>query len=119
MLESHLRKTIDDTRCAIGGLGKRYSEAEAIRLIKALGDCDTFVGPAFAYRHTPEQERARQAFHHACIALAHAIRQAVARPGRPDSEATVVGRVQAITAAADRLCEVFGWRGADLKLSAR
>jgi hypothetical protein len=103
-----LRETVEQTRRAIGALGERYDEAEALLLIKALGNCDAFIGPAVAHLHTPQQEQARHLFHQACTALSTAIRLAVAYPGRSEKEARVVGLVRQVMEAADGFSAAFG-----------
>jgi hypothetical protein len=61
--ERRLRRTADDVQSAIGQLTDSYDQPGALRLLKALGDCDAFVAPALSYLRTPEQEHVRRDFH--------------------------------------------------------
>jgi hypothetical protein len=112
MPERQLRKTIEAVERAIGPLRDGYHEPDAIRLIKAIGNCDAFIAPAFAHRHTADQEQARRRLHQVCLELSGAIRQAIGYPGRPEHESRVVGLVHDLQAALETLFEVFGWRDA-------
>lgn len=100
---------MDEVEEAIGPLTEIYSERDALRLLRVLGDCDAFVAPALAFRHTPEQEAARHRFHHSCLLLSGAIRKAVGYPGRAENEREVVRLVPKLLAAVQALRSAFSW----------
>ena len=104
-----LRQTIDDVEGAIGSLPDGYNERDAIRLIKALGNCDAFIARALDHLHTAQQEDARRAFHGVCTNVSTAIRHAVGYPGRSEHEQRVVGLASELKSSARRVRETFGW----------
>jgi hypothetical protein len=111
MPERQLRKTVEAVERATGPLCRGYDESDAIGLIAAIGNCDAFVAPALAYRHTPEQEAARRRFHQVCLDISSAIRRAIGYPGRPEHERRVVDLACDLQTAVKALCDVFGWHG--------
>jgi len=109
MPEQNLKKTIEDVAGAVGDLAQRYNEREAIQLIRALGDCDSFIAPGLNYRHTEQQEKARREFHAACTNVSSAIRQAIGFPAEANHQQRVVRLVREMLTARQALLDAFGW----------
>ena len=106
--ELRLRETVEEVCAELGSLSQAYDESRAIRVIKALGNCDAFIAPSLNYLHTRDQEKARADFHQACERLSGAIRQAVGHPSVERRE-QVVHEAQALGRAAEHLRAAFDW----------